>query len=323
MTTILETTTRIESQITASRAWPVFRIVIGLVLLTAAIAKCHALATSIDVKPGILHSRWFNILVVHFEIAFAVILFSQLLPKLTWGASLLTFAIFFSVAATKAALGENSCGCFGAAVVSPVWTAIGDLAVIGMLVVVRPHGSVFHWRAFLHELGELRRYKRVGVVAGAWLLLAVPMTFAMFSVAKSDIADLGIEFIGADGRKTILLQPENWSGKPLPLIPYIEPPEVREKLKTGEWTVVLYHHDCPKCKEVIDEYIAKLRISELPQFSKQLFVVNVDRFFRSQNDYFSMPEQCLSSNLSTDLIWVIETPCEIELNRGIVSGILP
>jgi hypothetical protein len=106
-------------------------------------------------------------------------------------------------------------------------------------------------------LPELKRVQRIGIVAVAWLVFAVPATWAMMSVEKNDLAELGTEFIGADGRKTILLEPDKWVGKEFPLLPYIEPPEVGEKLKIGEWTVVLYHHDCPKCKEVINDLMEK------------------------------------------------------------------
>ncbi|MCL2683559.1 MAG: hypothetical protein FWE63_08820 [Bacteroidales bacterium] len=220
--------------------------------------KTHMLATSPSLGDGLLHSRGFNILVAQFEICFGIWLLVGLMPKLTYLMSLGCFAIFAGVSFYKAfVLQETSCGCWGTAQVSPYLTMAFDLAVIGLLIVFRPKGIVFHWKAFLYELAELKRFRRVCVVAVAWLLLAVPATYAMTSVEKNDLAELGTEFIGADGKKTILLAPEKWLGKSLPLLPYIEPPEVREKLKTGEWTVVLYHHDCPKCKEVIDELIEK------------------------------------------------------------------
>jgi hypothetical protein len=45
----------------------------------------------------------------------------------------------------------------------------------------------------------------------------------MISVEKNNLVELGTEFIGADGRKTILLQPDKWVGKPFPLLPYNRP----------------------------------------------------------------------------------------------------
>ena len=221
--------------------------------------KAHMLATQPIVGDGIgiLNSRWLNILAVELELAFAVWLFAGLAPRLSCLLAFSCFIIFALISASKWYAGAESCHCFGAVTTPPIYTFLLDLLVIGLLVVFRPRGMVFHWKTFLQELPELKRFKRVGLVAVVWLILAVPVTYAMMSVTKNDLAELGTEFIGADGRKTVLLDPDRWIGKTWPLLPYIEPSEVREKLKTGKWTVVLYHHDCQKCKEVIDDLIEK------------------------------------------------------------------
>jgi hypothetical protein len=40
----------------------------------------------------------------------------------------------------------------------------------------------------------------------------------MFWVQKNNIAELGTEFVRADGKKTILLEPKKWVGKKFPLL---------------------------------------------------------------------------------------------------------
>ena len=227
-------------------AWHVLRVLIGILLLISAGTKAHMLATTPTIAGGIFESRWFQIFVMEFELAFAVWLVAGLMPRITWCAAVGCFTVFAVVSAGKWITGSENCGCFGAVQVYPAWTLLLDLAIIGLLIAFKPKGIGFQWKAFLHELPELKRFQRIGLVVVAWLVLAVPVTWAMMSVEKNDLAELGTEFIGADGQKTILLQPEKWVGKKLPILPYIEPPEVREKLKTGAWTVVLYHHDCPK-----------------------------------------------------------------------------
>jgi hypothetical protein len=126
------------------------------------------------------------------------------------------------------------------------------------------------------EFAGLKFGKRFFAVVGIWLIVALPITYAMFSVQKNEIAELGTEFIGADGKKTVLLEPEKWIGKEFPLLSFIEPTEEQDKLKNGEWTIVLYHHDCPKCQEVINEFIEKktenLACVEVPPYAEKVIL---------------------------------------------------
>jgi len=113
-----------------------------------------------------------------------------------------------------------------------------------------------------------------------------------------------MEFIGVDGKKTILLAPEKWLGKSLPLLPYIEPPEVREKLKTGEWTVVLYHYDCLHCTAVNDELLEKK--------TENLVCVDVPPLGTS---LMTFPNVVNSSIIMKQQIFV-ETPVVLSLVNG-------
>jgi hypothetical protein len=48
-----------------------------------------------------------------------------------------------------------------------------------------------------------------------------------------------------------VLEPETWVGKRLPIIEYID---IADALRTGNWLILLYHHDCPDCTEAIPKY---------------------------------------------------------------------
>jgi hypothetical protein len=181
-----------------------------------------------------------------------------------------------------------------------------DLVIVGLLAIFRPGGIVFHWNTFLGELTGLKLNKRFFAAVGVWLIVALPITYAMLSVQKIGMTELGTEFTGIDGKKTILIDPEKWIGKEFPLLPYIEPVEVREKLKTGQWTVVLYDHDCPKCKKVIDELIEKktknLVCVEVPPYGKE----------RWKHADFEHARFVVSQKLQ------VETPVVIDLNDAFV-----
>ena len=128
----------------------------------------------------------------------------------------------------------------------------------------------FHWREVYQEVFDSK--KKIALTGCIWLLLGIPAVYAMTSVQKNDIAELGTEFIGADGRKTILLEPEKWVGKEFPLF-FLFDKEVTQKLRVGSWTVIFYHTDCPKCMGLIDNFMAvnpqKLLCVELPPYKEK------------------------------------------------------
>ena len=225
------------------------RLGIAAVLGTAAVLKTIELSTSPVVQEGWLHSRVLGTLAVNVELLVVCLLASGVLPKLTWLGTTAMFVVFSVVSGYLFLTGAESCNCFGRVLVSPVYTMVFDLAVVGSLSF-----SMLFWPIGWNELRNefFGLIKRIPHVAVIWLCLALPATYTILSVQKNELAELGTEFIGVDGRKTILLEPEKWVGKKFPLLPYIEPPEVREKLKTGEWVLTLYHNGCSECQEVIN-----------------------------------------------------------------------
>ena len=62
------------------------RIILGLILLTAAALKGHQLATEPVAETGVLSSRWFLIGGVEFELFFGLWLTSGLQPPRAWQA---------------------------------------------------------------------------------------------------------------------------------------------------------------------------------------------------------------------------------------------
>ena len=136
-----------------------FRFIVAAIFLLAAGLKAWQLATVPPIGEGLLQARWFNILVVEFELIFGIwLLFGKLL-KLTWLLSIGCFSIFAAVSLYKALSGEVSCGCFGAVVINPWVTMVFDLAIVGCLLLFRPSSSMLavnapknnlesHW--FLH-----------------------------------------------------------------------------------------------------------------------------------------------------------------------------
>ena len=131
-----------DTLIRSDLRWAVLRFVIAAILLTAAVMKTYQLATELSLGEGLLHARWFNILVVEFELFFGIWLIVGMLPKLSWLATIGCFSVFALVSLYKALSGEASCGCFGVMAVNPWITTVFDVGVIGCLLAFRPASSI-------------------------------------------------------------------------------------------------------------------------------------------------------------------------------------
>ena len=224
------------------------RILLAVLLLTAAGLKGYQLATSPVLGSGLLDSRWLLIATVEFELFFGLWLLSGLLPRLTWMAAVGCFGLFAAVSLYKAVSGEASCGCFGPVEVNPWYTFSFDVVAVGLLL--------WFWPKQKLEFGEILHHNqrllvRLLVVAVVWLILAVPTTYAIVFTAKSDLTAIGSEFVAINGKKIISVEPEKWIGKPLPLLPYIK---CCDNLTNGVWLILLYKHKCPVCIEAKGEF---------------------------------------------------------------------
>ena len=76
-----------------SLTWPirsgydVVRILMAVVLLTAATAKCHQSCTGPIPGTGLFSARWFVIFLVEAEWLGSIVLLACLLPKTAWAAA--------------------------------------------------------------------------------------------------------------------------------------------------------------------------------------------------------------------------------------------
>jgi hypothetical protein len=144
-------------------AYDVVRIVLGLILLTAAALKGHQLATEPVAEASLFTSRWFLICVVEFELFFGLWLLSGIYPRRTWQAALVCFSAFACVSLYKALSGEASCGCFGRVPVNPWYTVVLDVTAVAALLCSRAVADAVNSPRPLVREGS-------GARARAWLL---------------------------------------------------------------------------------------------------------------------------------------------------------
>ena len=299
MTTIAETTC-IETKATMNRGWAVLRLFLGIVVLTAAVLKAHQLATQPSLGEGLLHARWFNILVVEFEIFFGIWLLLGLMPKLTWLASIGCFLVFASVSAYKGFAGEASCGCFGAATINPWLTMMFDLVIVGLLIAFRPRVK---WTLGLNTAKQhVLNY----------CLIVIPLCgFVLWGM--SQVKFLQLQEIGQvlEHGSIVKLDPRSWIDKEFPLRDHCD---IGETIATGQWIVLLHRSGCSECRE------ASPLIADLVRQRNCSFVILE---MNSHEDALALESMNpLTGLMNQEISWFAETPVVLELEDGFVKQVL-
>ena len=277
---------------------------------------------------GLLKSRWFLIGVVEFELFFGLWLLStflflpfgkraggaaESLPSpsgrgaggegLTWFASIALFSILGSVSLWKALTGVATCGCFGPLKVNPWYTTALDWALVVSLVIFRPRASI--WRSG----GHLPRMLRIGSVLAVWLAFGGPVGIGMASYRPATLS-VGGGAIANGG--VVMLEPERWVGLRFPLLPYLD---VRDRLETGKWFVLLYHHGCPRCEEALRRYERLSSDLEERNDSARVALIEMPPCKKIPID---TEDSAWSRRFADTQDWFAATPAEIELAAGYV-----
>jgi hypothetical protein len=284
-------------------AWRSLRFVLAALLLTAALLKTHGLATAPGVGSGIFASHWFALAVVQVELLVAIWLIVGLWAAWAWRATLGLFAIFGVVSLFKALAGEASCGCFGRVAVNPWITTAINVAAIAALGAFRPRGSA-----------PRVSMQAVALPLTAWLALGTIAGIAAVSYRPSNLDESG----QISGSGVVMLEPETWFGQRLPLLAHID---IGPELEHGDWLLVLYRSNCPKC------HVLFSRLNEVPSNARQqagapkLACVEIPG--RSSNAPPNDPKlpHCLHGTLAADYDWFVETPVVFHLRNGRVESV--
>ena len=283
----------------SNRGWHLVRIGVAGLLLTTSALKCWQLATEPVIGTSLLDSRWLLMAAVEFELFFGILLLANIWAKPSWAVALACFGLFTCVSVCKALAGHASCGCFGRVPVNPWYTGTLDLAVVLSLLRWRPKESLFT----IH---------RAIAVLMIWVLIGIPVAYAMGSHTDTALSDTGV-IVGSD--QIVTLKPETWIGKQLPLLDYID---VGNKLKEGEWHILLYHHDCPKCQGAIRAYQKATSDPAWHFGNHQVALIDMPPYDSAATSAVSLGSSCLLGRVSNSKDWLVETPVEITLDQGFV-----
>ena len=303
-----------------SLTWPirsgydVVRILLAVVLLTAAGLKCVQLSTEPVIGHSIFDSRWLLMATVEFELFFGFWLLANITPRLTWLAALGCFSMFTCISLYKALSGYASCGCFGRVEVNPWYTSTMDMTFVVSLAIWRPRELLRGWSDAIARFPStlLRAFlcRQATLVLFAWLAIGLPAGYAMGSYVDTTLSDVGT--IIGDG-KIVVLEPEKWIGKRFPLLDYID---IGNKLRDGVWTVLFYRHDCPHCQRIVPRYEGAARRSCLAE-GKMNFAL-VDIVPHASSEHALIPSMCCCGQLDDAREWLVEVPVAIEIANGFV-----
>ena len=106
---------------------------------------------------------------------------------------------------------------------------------------------------------------------------------------------------------------DGWLNRDFPLLPHID---VGPELSRGEWVVLLYHHDCTKCQEALDQYEHELSVAN--PLSCRFAFVEIPPWAPTERPTVG---ECVAGRLDASHDWFIEAPLHLLLSDGRVREV--
>ena len=296
-----------------SGAFP--RYCCAAVLLVAMALKTNQLVTdpALGVSSG---SRWLQAGLIESECIIAAWLLSGSRQRWCRRVSLVTFAGFGCYSLYLALNGMVSCGCFGRLSVNPWWTSTLDAVLVLLLRRWKPSSAVAD-RGF--ESNREHRGRATMLVRN----IAAPGIIGLFLAV---IAGRGgprtmIDAESIADQSSVILMPESWIGRRFPLTADID---IGEHLSRGSWTLVFYHHDCPKCREALPRYERLAEKWRHAGLDSEFALIQVPPYVA---EVPVTDRSWWHGTLSDRKEWFVTTPAEVKLVDGWVvaasSGNVP
>jgi hypothetical protein len=117
----------------------------------------------------------------------------------------------------------------------------------------------------------------------------------------------------------VVLEPEKWIGHRFDLADHID---IGSQLLTGDWIVLLVHHDCDHCAAAVPRYVAEYgggRGSEVGGRNARLAVIEMPPFGGATDPPpWQLPPSVLSGRLDQTRDWFATTPVALQVKAGIV-----
>lgn len=275
--------------------WLYVSILAGVLLLTAASLKIlEALAgpQSNDLN------LWERLLLIGGEWILGTALVLMYRPTTTRWIAIAVFAIFAFVAMAKWMDGASSCGCFGAAVVSPTLILGVDLNVLCLLVFARPTKMP----ARVQRGIRLQRFAVSGSLAAVFGVALSAEARNALSMERGWTIAAASEIVG---RESDLLAAVN----------------IGDTIAHGRWVVLFYDPQCDHCREAL----AHVESWAADRSSPPVASVSVDSQIRLVEEPGGR-KSVLIGELNGVIRWTAPTPSAVAMVEGKVvdvSGVGP
>jgi hypothetical protein len=213
---------------------------------------------------------------------------------------MLLFALFAGHSLLLILQGAQSCGCFGAVEVNPVWTLLVDLFVLIGLAI--EHITSLSRKSNSVHCGKF-------ALPTAWLAISIATTSVATTITLlwwTTPPQPNARGMIYTSEGLVILTPEKWIDQRFPLLDEIDPDVSR-----GEWVLLLHRHDCPRCQEAVPKYQQKAR----DDATRQIAIVEMPPY--SNKDALDA-SPCRNGRLSDKQEWFVETPLELRLQDGVV-----
>ncbi|MCE5341414.1 MAG: hypothetical protein LLF92_09870 [Planctomycetaceae bacterium] len=269
----------------------------GLVLLIASALKINQLLTEPILSKGFWESWEFFLIQIPLELGLAIWLLCGLFRKAAWLLGFIAFAGFIAVTLQKWMIGAESCGCFGTVHVRPwITLCFMDIPMFLAFAICRPKGL-----KLLPPPWPSLRY---------FLAIAIP-TFILLPTIEYVLITNKPPMVS---EKYEVIDVSKWeSQQTWPLLQYVD---IQDKLQTGDWVVLMYHNDCPDCRQAMPIY---------EKFYGDLKGNNVDMAFIEMQPYEEGELQLMPADskvnkgrLSDIKTWYVETPVVVVVRDGLV-----
>lgn len=237
------------------------------------------------------------------EVVLASLLLTGLWPKPARRAAIILFAVFSCIAGLKMLNHAQSCGCFGAVRVSPVYTLLFDILVVAALLALR--AAKPEEATSVTAIGRGRAIVAIAVIFTAFTAFAgIELQWLSRTEALAQQGD-----VPGDEGSLVVLEPKDWAGKEFTLLKHID---IGSQLQQGRWVVLLVHHDCDHCAAAVPRYIQatstanRLAVIEMPPYAD----------LSAPPPWSPLPPTVLSGRLDETRDWFASTPVALKIEDG-------
>ncbi len=121
-----------------------------------------------------------------------------------------------------------------------------------------------------------------------------------------------------DSRSDVqIFEADEWVGKQLPFLDDID---IANQISIGDWTVLLFHHDCSKCSKAIAEIQRK--ISTVQRFSnpsgESVAFVEMPPYGEASPEIYI---SAIIGHVQPTSKWSVKTPSVLHILNGVVQSV--